>query len=78
MIEEVQEIWVTTTEAADLTGYNPGALQRLALKLWKQEESERPIKMLFRSRRYEFWLPDLIAYISTPRHGPQRKRTEKQ
>jgi hypothetical protein len=73
----VEEIWVNTTEGANITGYNVDYLRQLAQKMWQQPEGERAIKMLNRSRRYEMWLPDLIAYIEGLGHGPQPKRTNK-
>lgn len=71
----VEEIWVNTTEAAAITGYNKRHIERLANRFWKQPEDERPIKVLNRLGRYELWLPDLISYLSESGHGPQRKRT---
>lgn len=71
---KVQEIWVSTTEAAEITGYNAVYLKKLANRISQQAEEERSIKIRNRSRRYEFWLPDLMAYISESGHGPQRKR----
>jgi len=69
------QMWVNTNEASELTGYNHKYLIQLASKCWKIPEDERPIQMLNRSGRYEFWLPDLIKYFAQPGHGPQRKRT---
>ncbi|HEX2621598.1 MAG TPA: hypothetical protein VHL11_15675 [Phototrophicaceae bacterium] len=57
-----QEVWVTTAEAAEITGYHFGYLQKLARKIWLQPEDQRIIKLRNRSYRYEFWLPDLINY----------------
>jgi hypothetical protein len=74
--EDVQEIWVSTTEAAEITGYNADYVQRLAREAWHQAEDKRLIKVRNRSRRYEIWLPDLIVYINANRHGPQPKRTK--
>jgi hypothetical protein len=72
--EDVQEIWVSTTEAGKITGYNAAYLKKLARNVWNQPEEERSMKVRNRSRRYEFWLPDLMAYINESGHGPQRKR----
>ncbi len=77
MTDNTQEIWVSTTEAGDITGYNSRYLQQLAQQIFKQPEEDRLVKVRNRSRRYEFWLPDLIAYINENRHGPQPKRTKK-
>jgi hypothetical protein len=73
-LQPVEEIWVNTNEAASITGYNQKYLNLLGNKIRKLPEEERPIRLLYRTRRYEFWLPDLVAYLSSPRHGPQRKR----
>jgi len=68
----VEEIWVNTTEGAEITGYNQQYLMRLAQKVSQQPEEEREIKIR-RRRGYELWLPDLVAYIERAR-GPYTKR----
>jgi hypothetical protein len=75
MVEQVkaEEIWVTTTEASEITGYDVGYLQKLANKLWKQPEGQRVIKLRSRSRRYELWLPDLVEYMTKYGTGPYQK-----
>jgi hypothetical protein len=73
---EVEEIWVSTGEGAEITGYNMDYLQQIARKMWRQSEEERAIKVRNRARRYELWLPDLIAYVDSIRHGPQTKRNQ--
>jgi hypothetical protein len=73
-----EETWVNTTEGAEITGYNADYLQQIARKMWQLAEDKRAIKVRNRSRRYELWLPDLIAYIEATRHGPQPKRTKKE
>jgi hypothetical protein len=65
-----REIWVSTSEAAELTGYDQQYLQRLALKITRQPEAERLIRLRSRTRRYEFWLPDLIEYMEKYGRGP--------
>lgn len=67
-----EEIWVNTTEASEITGYNPDYLQQLARKIWRKPEAERVIKLRNRSRRYEFWLPDLVKYIQEHGYGPRK------
>ncbi len=74
MTEAIQEIWVSTTEAAEITGYNSRYLQQLAQQIYQQAEEDRSVKVRNRSRRYEFWLPDLLVYVRESGHGPQRKR----
>jgi hypothetical protein len=72
----VEEIWVSTTEAAEMTGYNSLYLQKLARKMWRQSEAERVIKTRYRSRRYQLWLPDLINYIHNLGNGPRKSPGE--
>ncbi len=64
------EIWVSTSEAAELTGYDQQYLQKLALKLTRLPEDERLIRLRSRTRRYEFWLPDLVQYMEKYGRGP--------
>jgi hypothetical protein len=63
MEHTTDEIWVSTSEAARITGYNQTHLQKLARDSWKRPEQERTLKVLKRSHGYEIWLPDLIKYI---------------
>lgn len=69
-----QQIWVTTREGAEVTGYNSQYLEKLAKKNWRLPENERDIKIRNRSRRYELWLPDLLTYIEEIGYGPYPKR----
>jgi hypothetical protein len=68
-----QQIWVTTREGAEVTGYNKQYLEKLAKKNWRLPENERDIKIRNRSRRYELWLPDLLIYIEEIGYGPYPK-----
>jgi len=68
-----QQIWVTTREGAEATGYNKQYLEKLAKKNWQLPEDERDIKIRNRSRRYELWLPDLLTYIEEIGYGPYPK-----
>jgi len=70
-VQVVEQIWVTTTEAAEITGYNFDYIGIMAAKLWKQPENQRAIKLRKRSGRYEIWLPDLVAYAES--RGPYKK-----
>ena len=70
----VEAVWVNATEAAEITGYSPLYVTRLARRIYKKPEAEREIQIMKRSNRYDLWLPDLIAYIEGVGHGPQRKR----
>jgi len=69
-----QQIWVMTEEGAALTGYNRGYLQKMAKKIFSLPEDERDIKIRMRSRRYEFWLPDLLRYINEIGYGPHQDK----
>ena len=69
-----QEIWVMTTEGAEVTGYNRYYLEKLANKNSKLPEDEREIKVRKRSGRYELWLPDLLLYIEEIGYGPHQDK----
>jgi len=71
-----QQIWVTTSEAEEITGYNRQYLKQLASKNSKLSDDERLIKVRLRSRRfYELWLPDLLRYIKEIGYGPHQDKT---
>ena len=66
-----QQIWVTTNEAEELTGYNRQYLNQMAHKNYRLPEDDRLIKVRMRSGRfYELWLPDLLRYIEEIGYGP--------
>ena len=67
------QIWVNTREGAEKTGYNRQYVKLLAMKIWRQPESERPIQIRKRSNGFELWLPDLLAYMNSEGHGPYLK-----
>ena len=69
-----QEIWVMTTEGAEVTGYNGQYLKKLAQKMAKLPEDERDIKIRKRVGRYELWLPDLLRYIDEIGYGPHQNK----
>jgi hypothetical protein len=69
-----QEIWVMTEEGAEITGYSRNYLQQLAKKIFDQPEEERLVRIRMRSRRYEFWLPDLMHYIAEIGYGPHQNK----
>ena len=70
-----QEIWVMTTEGAELTGYNSRYLEQLAKKNSLLPEDERPIKVRKRGGRHELWLPDLLRYIEEIGYGPHQDKS---
>ncbi len=69
-----QEIWVTTPEGAELTGYSREYLEKMANKNWRLPEDERLIKVRSRSKRYELWLPDVLRYIDEIGYGPHQDK----
>lgn len=74
----LEPTWVTTAEAAEITGYNRQYVMKLAKKVSQRPEADREIKIRRRpGYAYELWLPDLIAYIEGRQHGPQPKRIQK-
>jgi len=71
-----QEIWVTTDEGEELTGYNRHYLKQLANKNSKLPDDERLIKVRKRGGHYhELWLPDLLRYIQESGYGPHQNKT---
>jgi hypothetical protein len=71
MTQVVEEIWVTTSEGAEITGYNAEYIGIIALKMWRLPEEKREIRIRKRSGRYELWLPDLVDYAQ--QRGPYKK-----
>ncbi len=72
-----QQVWVTTNEAEELTGYNRQYLKQLANKNSKLPDDERMIKVRMRSGRfYELWLPDLLRYINEIGYGPHQDKKQ--
>ena len=69
-----QEIWVTTREGAELTGYSGRYLGQLAKKNSLLPENERDIKVRKRGGRHEMWLPDLLRYIEEIGYGPHQDK----
>ena len=72
--DNVEEIWVTVTEAAKLTGYSRHRVQRIAYNNWSLPEEEREIVMRRNSAGYLIYLPSLVEYALIPGNGPQPKR----
>ncbi|MBZ0296330.1 MAG: hypothetical protein K8L99_27465 [Anaerolineae bacterium] len=66
-----EEIWVSTSEGAELTGYNQVHVQKLARDNWNLPEAERLIQVRRRKRGYDIWLPDLMRYMRESGNGPQ-------
>jgi hypothetical protein len=69
-VKQVEEIWVNTAEGAQVTGYDPDSLRKLASNMAKKPEEERTIKVRRRTSGWEMWLPDLVHYVKQPRPGP--------
>jgi hypothetical protein len=77
-LENVQSIWVLMGEASEITGYSQQYLGRLAHKMSRMSEAERPIRVRSRAKRYELWLPDLIRYMEDHLHGPRNSSESNQ
>jgi hypothetical protein len=73
-IKPDQEIWVMTTEGAELTGYSREYLEQLARKNFRLSDDDRNIKIRMRVKRYELWLPDLLRYINEIGYGPHQDK----
>lgn len=74
---DTHEIWVNTTEASEITGYNSEHIRMLARENRKLPEEERYIRVRFRSNRYDLWLADLFQYIEERGYGPHRGKDKK-
>ena len=61
---DVQEIWVNVTEGAEIIGYHPDYVRKLARDNWRLPETERIITVQQHTGGYMLWLPDLIDYIN--------------
>jgi hypothetical protein len=72
-VKQAEEVWVNTTEGAEITGYHRDHVQKLARDSWKLPESERLIKIRKRSHGYDIWLPDLVNYIRNHGLGPYNR-----
>lgn len=70
----VEQTWVNVREGAEITQYSRSHMKAIMMKIWRMPEAERPIRIRKRSNGFDIWLPDLIAYVNEPGHGPQRKR----
>ncbi len=75
-MDKIEEIWVTITEAAEMTGYSRDRVQRIAYNNWNLPEEEREIVMRRNSSGYLIYLPSLVEYSLVPGNGPQRKRKQ--
>jgi hypothetical protein len=70
-MEAIEETWVNTTEAAEITGYFHAHIRKLARDNWNLPEDQRVLRIRRRSNRYDIWLPDLISYMKQTGNGPQ-------
>jgi hypothetical protein len=73
-LEKVDEIWVSTGEGVEFTGYNQQYLRKLALKMSRLPVEERLIQVRNRAGRHEMWLPDLIIYMKDHGYGPHTSK----
>jgi hypothetical protein len=69
----VEEIWVNTSEAAELTGYHRNYVQKLARENWSLPEDERQLLVQRHPNGYMLWLPALVEYLSGKSRGPHSK-----
>ncbi len=67
----IEEIWVNTSEATELTGYFHTHVRKLARDNWALPEEQRAIRIRRRAGRYDIWLPDLVKYMKERGTGPQ-------
>lgn len=72
MFHQDDEIWVSTSEGAELTGYSQVYLMRLAQKNLLLPEVEQVIRVRKRKRGYDIWLPDLMHYRDNIGNGASR------
>ena len=61
---DVEEIWVNVTEGAEIIGYHPDYVRKLARDNWSMPENERSLVVRRHSGGYMLWLPDLIDYVN--------------
>ncbi|MBZ0287911.1 MAG: hypothetical protein K8I30_09880 [Anaerolineae bacterium] len=73
-MEKVDEIWVSTGEGVEFTGYNQQYLRKLALKMSRLPDEERLIRVRNRAGRHELWLPDLVMYMKEHGYGPHNSK----
>ena len=69
-LHKVEEIWVSTGEGVEFTGYNQQYLRKLALKMSRLPVEDRLIQVRNRAGRHEMWLPDLMKYMKEHGYGP--------
>lgn len=69
-MDKVEEIWVNTAEGSEITGYDQQYLRQLALKMSRQPEEKKIIRVRNRAGRHEMWLPDLMKYMKEHGYGP--------
>ncbi len=73
-VTEANDMWVSVTEGAEITGYSRDHMQRLARDNWKLPEEQRVLKLRRMPNGYIIWLPTLLDYIEHHGHGPQGAR----
>jgi hypothetical protein len=64
------DVWVSTNEAVERTGYFHTHVRKLARENWNLPEDQRFIRVRRPIDRYEIWLPDLLKYIENTGRGP--------
>ncbi len=71
-----ERIWVGVRQGAEITGQPVGYFRHLATSIWDMPLEERPLKVRLRSKRYEFWLPDLVRYLESPEVANAQKEPD--
>jgi len=75
-LQPVEEIWVTTAEGAEKTGFHLDHVRRLARENMRLPEDKRFIRLRKESNEYALWLPDLMDY--TARNNPWADKPDEQ
>jgi len=73
-LSKIEETWVSSTEAAEITGYHRRYVSTLAMQMAAMPEDQREIRIKKRPHGTELWLPDLMAYVNKVGRGPKKHR----
>jgi len=70
------EVWVSTSEGAEMVGYYRDHVQKLARWNWELPEDKRAIQVRKRRHGYDIWLPDLVRFAMQPKRGRPLKNNK--
>lgn len=73
-VADTNDIWISVTEGAQITGYSRDHMQKLARDNWKLPEEQRILKLRRLPNGYIIWLPTLLNYIEHYGRGPGQPR----